>query len=906
VPRTRPSVPQTEKVVRLGVEEDSALVGRLAAADQLQRQAVEIAGAARPADAVKLLKRALRLLPVISTNLNVVTMRTRVLLTLALAEAETGAVADGLIHLGTARDLVSGLPDSPERTALLGRAEGQHALVLLRTGHTNSALERLDVAVELLEQAMGTPAADPEILARTIMNRGLTYISIGKPGPAEEDMLRCIALSEEHGWARLNAKAQSNLGDIAQLVGDVPGALAHYEQAERAFRAIAPGLVARTQIDRARALLAAGVADEAARYLDEALPELRANRISQDIGEAELTRAAAALLQGEYEVARTFADSARRKFVKRESGSWAEVAALTKVRVEASAALAEEDTLASPGKAAKLAERLMAIGLTDEAAMATMLAVRLAVRRGDVATAEALLEQVPPLRKIAPIDHKLMLRLCRAEVAIAKSDRRRALAQAKAGFDELGAARDRMGGLDLVCGTAVHGLELARLTIGLVLDGAKTDADARRLLAWQERTRAQVYRYEPMPTIDDPELATRVAELRTVLRTLQQARLERRPVTQLEQRSVALKREVNRLGWQTSQWGKPRPVSSPEEVIEHLGDRALISFSGPENDLAAVVVAGGRTKLVRLGAKDAVLEAARQLHADLDALAPDELIAPLVTAVSQSAWRRIKALDDMLFGPNGIRADMIGDRELVVVPFGELYSVPWETLPSLRGRPVSVAPSATAWVSAEEVTTNGGRVVLVRGPNLPSSSTELDGLLEVYPDAIVLDGQDATTDAVLSAMDGAKLVHIAAHGTHEATNAMFSRLELYDGGLLAHEVARLRRPPSHIVLAACELALSHIRPGDEPLGFAGAMLASGSRTVVAAVNRVGHRSAALTMTDYHRRLANKPVADLARDLAATMTTYHRRVASGVSPAHALAEATAEDPLRRPFILLGAG
>jgi hypothetical protein len=60
------------------------------------------------------------------------------------------------------------------------------------------------------------------------------------------------------------------------------------------------------------------------------------------------------------------------------------------------------------------------------------------------------------------------------------------------------------------------------------------------------------------------------------------------------------------------------------------------------------------------------------------------------------------------------------------------------------------------------------------------------------------------------------------------------------------------------------------------------------------------------MTDYHRRLANKPVADLAADLAETMTDYHRRVASGVSPARALAEATAQDPLRRPFILLGAG
>ncbi|MFL6121229.1 CHAT domain-containing protein [Actinophytocola sp.] len=883
-----------------------ALRATVAAAAEQRRRAVAAASAGRPAEAIKILTRTLRTLPVGAGSADVVAIRARVLLSLGWVQADTASLADGLVHLGTARDLVSGLHDGPERLALLGFADQQHALVLFRAGRTPEAIELFDRAIPLLEKAIDSPTGDPEMLARAFLNRGYAHTTLGRPGPAEADLRRCIDLSIEHDLPVMKAKAISNLGDIALLVGDIPGALGHFAEAVRLFRALAPSLVARTQLDQARALLTAGLAEEAARLLDEALPVLREQRLSQDLAEAEIVRAAAALLQGDRELAKQVAGSAHRRFVRRGNMSWAEVAALTKMRTEADAALAGLSTTATAKKAAALAQRLSSSGLTDEAAMARMLGVRLALRRGAVDVAETLLGQVPAPGKIAPIDHKMMLRLCRAELAVARGQTRIALAQAKAGFDELGAARDRMGGLDLVCGTAVHGLELARLAVGIVLGDARTDADARRLLAWQERTRAQVYRYEPMPAIDDPELASKVAELRTVLRTLQQARLERRPVAHLEQRSVALQREVNRLGWHTSQWGRPRPVSSPDEVIEHLGDRALISFAGPSSDLAAVVVAGGRTRLVRLGAKQDVLETARQLHADLDALAPDELIPPLVTAVSQSARRRIQALDGMLFGPDGISASLIGDRELVVVPFGELYSVPWETLPSLRGRAVSVAPSATAWVSAGEVVYNGGPVVLVRGPNLPSSATELDQLREVYPGAIVLDGEEATTGAVLKAMDGAKLVHIAAHGTHESANAMFSRLELYDGGLLAHEVARLPNPPAHIVLAACELALSHIRPGDEPLGFAGAMLASGSRTVVAAVNRVGHRSAAVAMTDYHRRLANRPVADLAADLAVAMTDYHRRVASGVSPARALAEATAEDPLRRPFILLGAG
>jgi len=87
-----------------------------------------------------------------------------------------------------------------------------------------------------------------------------------------------------------------------------------------------------------------------------------------------------------------------------------------------------------------------------------------------------------------------------------------------------------------------------------------------------------------------------------------------------------------------------------------------------------------------------------------------------------------------LFGPGGIGMDLLGDREIVLVPFGGLYSVPWESLPTLRGRGVSVAPSATAWVSAMESERSPGPVVLVLGPNLPESVSELDQLREVYPD----------------------------------------------------------------------------------------------------------------------------------------------------------------------------
>ncbi|GAB2988093.1 CHAT domain-containing protein [Saccharothrix stipae] len=938
----------------------------------LHKKAFRAASGGRPADAVTLLRRALRVLPVTSPSVESTTVRIRILITLSYGEAETESVEGGLARLLTAGELITTLPDGPDAVGLRAIVKDQQALILHRAGRTAEAIALYDESVRQLEAGWAAGVVGAATLATALMNRGLTTIAFGLPEAAERDVRRAIDLAEAEDLPLLKAKALGNLGDIAHLTGDVPRSLAYHEQAERAFRVLAPDLVARTRIDRARVMLAGGLADEAAKHLDEALVVLRRRRVGQDLAEAELARAAAALLQGDPTTAARLSAQAQRRFRRRGSKSWAELAALMRMRAEfatatappatpppaisptaapptvtppsatppsvpasaapasaapasatsASAALAaatsasaisavsgavpvpavsvesgaaatveglfvpaqsrsdvalvavarRAPTRITPARATRLAERLTAVGLTDEAAVARLLAVRMAIRRGHLTPARALLEQVPAPGPITPIDHRMLLRLCRAELAVAVGDPGAALREAEEGLAELGRVRDRMGGLDLLCGTAVHGRELGELAIGLVLDHG---GDAEAAFDWLERTRAQVYRYEPLPAIDDPVLARRVAQARSLARAVQQARLDGRPAAELEDRLDALQREVARLGWHTSVWGRPRPVCGVTDVRTSLGDRAMVSFVTHGGVLSAVVLVAGDATLVRLGATEAVFESARQLHADVDVLAPDHLSPLPAAAVAASAGRRAERLDEVLIGP---LAGLVGERELVVVPTGDLYAVPWNALPSLRGRPIVVTPSATAWLNAISARTAATRVVLVGGPNLPEVVAEVSDLRGTYPDAVMAE----TVGDVLAALDGARLAHIAAHGEHVADNALFSRLELIDGPLFAHDTARLHTAPEQVILAACSLALSHIRPGDEALGFAGALLAGGSRTVVAAVNQVGDRAAAMTMG-----------------------TFHKLLADGKPLSHALAEATAADPLRRPFVCFGA-
>ncbi|WP_434439833.1 CHAT domain-containing protein [Lentzea sp. E54] len=779
-----------------------------------------------------------------------------------------------------ARTTIAGHPDPRVRALLSGSTDSNQGLMVMRMGQPDRAVEWFSRHIQVAEQEMeGSPDERLVLgMVMSLMNRGFAYAAVRRREPAIADLERSIALTRKHSQHQMYPFAVHALGNVHKQSGELAEALRRYEEAERIFRADdQPGLLARLQLDQAEAMLMIGLSDEAGKHLDEALPVMRKEKFGQEIAEVEMFRASAALLDGQLDLARRMAKRSERKLIRRGS-TWWMMAGLIELWAHGRHAMrTKRISSALVQKALTLSAELAANHLVDESRLALLLAARLEIRRGRLADAEELLRRVPGPRTVTPLDHRMQRRLVLAELALAKGSKRAALTHARKALDELGRVRDQLGGLELVSATAVHGRELSELAIKLVLE----DADARRLFAWLERTRAQTYRYEPLESIEDNEVAERISEVRNLSWAILRHGLSGQPTAELRGKLVKAQREANRLGWHSQRWGKPRPVAGITEVIAELGEKALISFVVSGGEMAAVVVAGGRVRLVRLGAAAEALESAQKLHFDLNALAPDHLPAPLVQVIGLSAHKQADRLDELLIKP---LAHLIGDRELVMVPTGALYAVPWGVLPSLHGRPVATAPSATAWLAAAQAgKASTDRVLVVRGPGLLFAHGEVERLATHHNKATVLSDDTATAAEVLAHLDGADLVHVAAHGEHENENALFSRLELVDGPLFAHELGRLRTPPAHVVLAACSLALNRIRPGDEALGFAGAMLAGGTRTVVAAASKVGDEASAAAMADYHRALV-----------------------AGAAPAVALAEAMAKDPFRRPFLCLGSG
>jgi CHAT domain-containing protein len=155
----------------------------------------------------------------------------------------------------------------------------------------------------------------------------------------------------------------------------------------------------------------------------------------------------------------------------------------------------------------------------------------------------------------------------------------------------------------------------------------------------------------------------------------------------------------------------------------------------------------------------------------------------------------------------------------------------------------------------------------VAGPDLAYADAEVAAIATRYPAARALHGAAATTGATLLGMDGASLVHLAAHGSHDPENALFSRLHLADGPLMAYDLQQLDTAPNQVVLSACDLGRAIVRAGDEILGFTAALLYAGTATVIASVARVPDDAAADLMARYHRALTEG--AEPARALAAT-------------------------------------
>jgi tetratricopeptide (TPR) repeat protein len=780
-----------------------------------------------------------------------------------------------------------------------GAVELLRGVVAVRTGHLGRGMDAYRRALRWLEGS-----GDLGSQARALVCRGVVHSWQGRLELALVDFAEAERIAAERDLPVLVAMSAHNTGVAYCRRGNLPAALAAFDRAQSAYEALHnPGrLTAVLEADRSEALMVAGLVAEARTAAAAAVATLEPLGDLLHLVEARMLLARALLAGGAYREAA--AEAARAAIESEAAPPLAAQARYVEVQAEVVAlqdrGMPSADLLR---RSRQIASELEAQGWPVEAVHVRTFVGRMALALGQPAVARTELARAAEARRRGTADLRARAWQATALLRLAEGDRpgaKRALARGIAVVDE---HRASLGATELRAHASGHGIDLARLGIGLALE----DGRPAEVLRWAERSRAGALRRPAVHPPDDEQLADDLAELRWVRTEMREAAIQGAvPIASetgssensgtgtsgtraLEARATALERSVcartRRAG---EARGREANLSSADTgridlgaVRAALGDRVLVEYVALQGTLHAVTLHRGRARLHLVGDVAQVEKERRYLLFALRRLLLPGSGASAAESVASTAAR----LDDLLLAPLRLPAG----APLVVVPTGELHGLPWSALPSLCGRPTTIAPSTALWLGGRppggpSPVDGGGRgVVLVAGPRLPGADAEVRELARLYEGAPVLAGMDATAAGVLAAVEQADLVHLAAHGSFRADSPLFSSVLLADGPLTVYDLERLRRAPAVVVLSACDAAVAAVHEGDELLGTAAALLCLGVRSVIAPLI---------------------PVPDGAT--TAMMVALHHGLRAGKRPAQALADARhGQDPTAAAaFVCIG--
>ncbi|MDA0566081.1 CHAT domain-containing protein [Streptomonospora sp. S1-112] len=816
--------------------------------------------------------------------------RAQRLLSQAAAVAARAGLGESAAHARASRLGLLMMRDGPGAVGtalgrLAGAAPSAQALVLAHQGVGAAQRGRFDSAVAAFDSALARtdPDSDHHLLPGLLSNRGLALMYTGRLDDAAADLHTALRRTEGAALACLRGITLQNLGCVEFRRGDFAAATAHFTAADRLVPAARrPAL----RLDHVDALLAGGMSAEAGRLLAGLVDTPGTDRAEADIAIARLLDAKVLLGRGDHDSAYRQARRVRRAAAR--TSLWARLAALIEWSARCAATpgpAAARPRPTAPGPHAR--QRTPSFPDRPGSALAALpdWAAGLPAVTEETATA---LARCVPTTPLGPLALSLPApRPSAALRALADGDhpraRRALLGRGGSGSRPAPAPRH----LELLAHHRSHHREAAATGAHVAL----RSGDAAVALDWIEHRHA--LDRAPGPCRDT-----------AWLRLLDRCRLvharARRGDPDARHEFAGL---VDRLT--TAQWhpgcADPhghtprRHGPAAAELAERLGSRAFVCYASAPGFVAAITVVDGRVRLHHLASAPEAEAAVAGLCAAartrllgappgsasrlLDGRPPESAGGRAGGEVATAAARA----DRLLFAP---LTREVGDRPVVIAPAPAMQALPWGLLPGLRGREVSVVPSGRAWLTAQEAAArpaggaaDAGRVLLAAGRDPEGAAAEVGALERLYPKARRVTGAEAGVGAVLAALDGADLAHLAAHGLACAEAPMLSGLVLEDASLFAYDLECLHHVPRTTVLSACWVGGSVPAPWGTPLGMAASLLSSGGAVVVASV---------------------LPVSD--QDVSAAMVGFHTALTRGATPSRAVADHLAD----AGFLCYGAG
>jgi tetratricopeptide (TPR) repeat protein len=754
-----------------------------------------------------------------------------VLATLGVGLVYAGRTQDGLSALNRAIELSDGV--------LAARARLRRGMVLYTLGHYAPAMDDVRSALTVLRRA-----GDLLWTARALTTRAAVHLALGSTSRADADFATAGHLSSEMGQELEAVYAVLNRASVAFSGGDLPAALSLLGEAEARWRPLHVPMTA-LSIDRCAVLLAAGLVGDALAEADSAVRDMERLR-GRSTKKAELLLMAAncALAAAQQDRALEWAQAAYRLFRSQRSAWWQAHAGCVVLQARYATGQASAGLLREAIKTTGLLE---ALG-SSEAARAHLLVGRIALDMGRHEDADRHFAAAALRRRQGRALTRVSGWLGAALRAQAAGHPRQLLAACREGLAVLDEHRYTLGGSELRAQATMHGTELA----ALAQHHALRAREPRLLLTWTERWQATALAVPAVRPSPDARLNADLAALRAVTKRLDTAGSEAKPNEVLKREQLRLESAVRAHALRSRPGAdRGRATFSPAALLDELDDARLVEIVEIDGALHVLVCGAGKVRQFAAGRIADAGRAAAFARFALRRLArgrpgddPDSAAA-ILTEVGPK-------LQDALLGP-AVR--FLGDGPVVIVPPARLHTTPWPLLPALRERAISVVPSATAWMRAHQAREPERRhVTLARGPGLTSRGAEIDAVAPLYDDASVLDGKEATAQNVLSALDGAWLAHIAAHGVFRADSPLLSALSMHDGPLTVYDFEQLHRAPYRLVLSSCDSGVLASAGANELLGLVASLLPLGTAGIIASVVPLNDRAVVPVMVSLHRRL----------------------------------------------------
>ena len=733
----------------------------------------------------------------------------------------------------------------------------QRAIISQRLGLIDEALAGYETALPGL-RAMGAGVD----VALVLMNRGAIRTQTGACEAAVADLSEANRLFAADGHAFGVAQTCHGLGWAHARQGDLPRALHQLDEAAERFRRLGhAGL--EVDIDRVEVLLAAGLVAPAGELARELADRLATAGSHSQAAETWLLSAQAALLNGDRARSAAQAERARAVYARQGCPAGELAARLAVLR----AGTGPRDV----GELRGLGAALEQAGNTRGASSALALACVAACDADDTEQARELAADCAGLAEgLGVFEVRTLARYALAREAEHRDDPAAARGHVRAGLDDLHRHRAGLAAADARASVALHAAELSALGLRL----ARRTGSPEAVWAAMELVLAGRARPQPARPPEDGALAAAMTALRSVAARLREHEAAERDTGDLLRRQAELERSIHRRRLQVAADGEGQRPEPPamDEVEAALCGATLLELAEIDGRVSGVVLGAGPARLVDLGPAAALADVAATVSAALRRSMRGGGRPELLD-------RALRELDRVISSP------LAGTGPVVLVVPPTLHAVPWAAVPALAGRPVVVAPSAAWWLRAVDDPRDpdpGRPVSVVSGPRLAQAEPEALAVAGCHPRARLLTGPAATAPAVLAALAGSQLAHIASHGRIRSDNPLWSSLELFDGPLYVYDLEGLRRTPPVVVLSGCQTGVG-VRAGDELLGLSTALLGNGTRSLVAAVCEL-------------------PDSVATRE---TMTALHRRLAAGLTPSAALAELAA-GPATDECTLLASG